>query len=59
MGKYKGKAENRQNRWDTTVDKKDLKPNEKWIAYYKAQHIVKDEGDWNEMVSCTHNIYTR
>jgi hypothetical protein len=53
MGKYKGKTKGakRENRWDTKIDKAELKPNNKWIAYYKAQHIVNDEDDWNEMVS--------
>lgn len=53
MGKYKGNKRNKDanNRWDANIKKADYKPNDKWIAYYKAQHIVNDEEDWNNMVA--------
>mmetsp|Transcript_23203 Transcript_23203/g.30241 ORF Transcript_23203/g.30241 Transcript_23203/m.30241 type:complete len:746 (-) Transcript_23203:98-2335(-) len=51
MGKKGGKKfMGKRERWDSKVNKEEYKPNEKWIAYYKAQNIVNDEQDWNTMV---------
>jgi hypothetical protein len=47
MGKKGGKAyrgKNR-NRWDSPVQKVEIVPSPKWIAYYHAQGICESEDE--------------